>query len=94
MRFQHVEREVDATAVPVFLHVTEDVDELELDAHVDGVKPSASVFVTVNLDEDQADRRGDLEAVRTDVFPTPDFCRNRSSSMPSMIVSRSKRRTL
>ena len=53
---QHLQREVDPVAFEVLVHVAQDVDQLHLDAQINGVQASSPVFVPVDFNQNQTDR--------------------------------------
>ena len=48
-----VKREIDAPSLHVLVDVPQDVDELHLDAKVDGVETGGSVFIPVDFNQNQ-----------------------------------------
>ena len=48
---EDLNREIDSTSFHVFVDVSEDVDELHLDAEVDGVQAGRAVLIAVDFNE-------------------------------------------
>ena len=69
MRGEHLHGKVHSTTLHVLVDVSEDVDELHLNAEVNGVKTGRAVLVSVDLNQNQSDGRGHLVAVRPKFVP-------------------------
>ena len=63
MGVKDVQWEVDSSAFHVFVDISQDVDELHLDAEVDGMQAGSTVFIAIDFNQNEANSRGDFVAI-------------------------------